>query len=254
MILPVDHPERILAVIPVTDVVPTLVRQEPLRIIMVLMAEGLSADLPVIVVKTVHPAADLIQDLTQELLNVVLVTIVLIPAVREPKVRPAAVPDMNPIVLDRPNAVLPAIVVGNIHTPTPAQAVINPAHADQATQLPAPDQNHVLAVELPVLVINAPKIALAIPVIIITTITTTIIPVLKEEKYTLNQQTISGATTQNPTSVQAQNLIQLFKTFMNGAIAAAESMNMTEAWLAGTKAVLVMRHLQNAVLMQNLPA
>ena len=67
MILPVDHQERILAVILVTDVVPTLVRQEPLRIIMVLTAERLSAGLLVIVVKTVHPAAGLIPVLMSDL-------------------------------------------------------------------------------------------------------------------------------------------------------------------------------------------
>ena len=86
MILPVDHQERILAVIPVTAVVPTLVRQEPLRIIMVLMVVRLSADLPVIVVKTVHPAADLIPALMLGLPSVEAAMLVPIPAaqVRNP--------------------------------------------------------------------------------------------------------------------------------------------------------------------------
>ena len=63
MILLVDHREPIPAVILVTDVVPTLVRPEHHRIITVLTAERLSADLLVIVVKTVLPEAGLIPDL-----------------------------------------------------------------------------------------------------------------------------------------------------------------------------------------------
>ena len=86
MILPVDHQERIPAVIPVTAVVPTLVRPELLRIIMVLTAEGLSADLPVIVVKTAHPAAGLIPDLMSDLQSAEAAMLVPIPAaqVRNP--------------------------------------------------------------------------------------------------------------------------------------------------------------------------
>ena len=86
MILLVDHPERIPAVILVTDVVPTLVRQEHHRIITVLTAERLSADLLVIVVKTVHPAAGLIPVLMSVLPNVEAAMLVPIPAaqVRSP--------------------------------------------------------------------------------------------------------------------------------------------------------------------------
>ena len=86
VILPVDHREPIPAVIPVTAAVPTLVRPEHLRIIMVLTAEGLSADLPVIVVRTVHPAADLIPALMLGLPSVEAAMLVPIPAaqVRNP--------------------------------------------------------------------------------------------------------------------------------------------------------------------------
>ena len=86
MILPVDHPERIPEVIPVTDVVPTLVRPELLRIIMVLMVVRLNADLLVIVVKTVHPAADLIPVLILGLPSAEAAMLVPIPAaqVRNP--------------------------------------------------------------------------------------------------------------------------------------------------------------------------
>ena len=86
MILPADLPEPIPAVIPVTAVVPTLVRQEHHRIIMVLMAAQLNAGLLVIVVKTVHPAAGLIPVLMSDLQSAEAAMLVLIPAaqVRSP--------------------------------------------------------------------------------------------------------------------------------------------------------------------------
>ena len=82
MILPAVHRERIPAVIPVTDVVPTLVRQEHHRIITVLTAERLSADLLVIVVKTVHPAAGLIPVLMSDLPSAEAAMLVPIPVVQ----------------------------------------------------------------------------------------------------------------------------------------------------------------------------
>ena len=80
MILLVDHREPIPAVILVTDVVPTLVRPEHHRIITVLTAERLSADLLVIVVKTVLPEAGLIPDLMLDLQSAEAAMLVLTPA------------------------------------------------------------------------------------------------------------------------------------------------------------------------------
>ena len=83
--------------------------------------------------------------------------------------------DMNLTVAVLPNAEAPVTPAANILTPTLARVDINLLHADQATQLPAPDQNLVLAVQLPVLATNAPKIP--IPVII-----TTITPIQEQPR------------------------------------------------------------------------
>ena len=86
MILHAVRPEPIPAVILVTDVVPTLVRQAHLRIIMALTVERLSAVLLVIVVKTVLPEAGLIPDLMSDPPSVEAAMLVPIPAaqVRSP--------------------------------------------------------------------------------------------------------------------------------------------------------------------------
>ena len=88
---------------------------------------------------------------------------------------------MNLTVAVLPNVEAPVTPAANILTPTLARAVINPAHADQATQLPAPDQNHVLAVQLPVLATNAPKI----PIPVIITTITTITPIQEQPRLLL---------------------------------------------------------------------
>ena len=103
--------------------------------------------------------------------NAALVTNAAIPAVPAQQAQ-AVAPDMKPTMSDRPNAEAPVTPAANILTPTLARVDINLLHADQATQLPAPDQNHVLAVQLPVLVINAPKILIPVIITTITTITT----------------------------------------------------------------------------------
>ena len=83
MILLVVLPVPIPAVIPVIVAVPTLVPPEHHRIIMVHMAERLSADPPVIVVKTVLPAAGLIPVLMSDLPSAGLVMLVPTPAAQE---------------------------------------------------------------------------------------------------------------------------------------------------------------------------
>ena len=89
MILPVALPVPIPAVIPVIVAVPTLVRPEHLRIIMVLTAERLNAVLLVTAVKIVLPAAGLIPVLMSDLPSAGLVMLVPTPAVQEKNLYPA---------------------------------------------------------------------------------------------------------------------------------------------------------------------
>ena len=171
MILPADHPERIHAVIPVTDVVMILVRLVLLKTIQEQRRLIPNAVQPANAVKGVRPEqAHHITEHFLRLPNVGLVTNAAIPAVPVLQVQAAEV-DMNLTAAVRLNAEAPVTPAANILTPTLARVDINLLHADQATQLPAPDQNLVLAVQLPVLVINARKI-LPATAIMITTITT----------------------------------------------------------------------------------
>ena len=170
MILPADHPVLIPAVIPVTDVVMIPVRPGLLKTIQVLYlliqsAEPLAGD-----VKTALREAALIPVLMPELQNAVLVINVMTHVLPDQKALVAEA-DMNLTAAVRLNAEVLATPAANILTLTPARAVINPAHADQVTQLPAQDLNLALVVQLPVPAINVPKI-LPATAIMITTITT----------------------------------------------------------------------------------
>ena len=120
-----DHPERIPAVIPVTAAVMITVRPEPLKIIPVPYLLIPNAEQPASAVRAVRP--EQVHHITERFLqlpNADLVTNAAIPAVPAQQAQ-AAVPDMKPTMSDRPNAVLPAIAVGNILTPTLARAVIS---------------------------------------------------------------------------------------------------------------------------------
>ena len=175
MILPADHREPIPAVIPVTAAAMITVRPEPLKIIPVPYLLIPNAEQPASAVRAVRP--EQVHHITERFLqlpNAGLVTNAVIHVLPDQKAQVAEA-DMNLTVAVLPNAEAPVTPAANILTPTLARAVINPAHADQATQLPAPDQNHVLAVQLLVLVINAPKIP--IPVII-----TTITPIQEQPR------------------------------------------------------------------------
>ena len=170
MILPADHPERIHAVIPVTDVVMILVRLVLLKTIQEQRRLIPNAVQPANAVKGVRPEqAHHITEHFLRLPNVGLVTNAAIPAVPVLQVQAAEV-DMNLTAAVLPNAEVLATPAASIPTLIPARAGISPVPVDQVTQLPAQDLDLVLAVQLPVLVINARKILPA--TIMITTITT----------------------------------------------------------------------------------
>ena len=162
-------------VILVTDVVMITVRPEPLKIIPVPYLLIPNAVRLVKNAKAVRP--EQVHHITERFLrppNAALVTNAVIPAVPVLQVQ-AAEADMNLTAAVLPNAETPVTPAANILTLTPARAVINPAHADQVTQPPAQDLNLALVGQLPVLVINAPKIP--IPVII-----TTITPIQEQPR------------------------------------------------------------------------
>ena len=153
-------------VIPVIAVVMITVRPEPLKIIPVPYLLIPNAVRLVKNAKAVRP--EQVHHITERFLrppNAALVTNAAIPAVPAQQAQ-AVAPDMKPTMSDRPNAEAPVTPAASILTLTPARAVINPALADQVTQLPAQDLNLVLVGQLPVPAINVPKIL--IPVIITT--------------------------------------------------------------------------------------
>ena len=175
MILPADHRERIPADILVTAAVMITVRPELLKTIPVPYLLIPNAEQPASAVRAVRP--EQVHHITERFLqlpNAGLVIDAVIHVLPDQKAQVAEA-DMNLTVAVLPNAEAPVTPAANILTPTLARVVINPAHADQATQLPAPDQNLVLAVQLPVLATNAPKIP--IPVII-----TTITPIQEQPR------------------------------------------------------------------------
>ena len=170
MILPVVLPVLIPAVIPVTAVVMIPVRQVLLKTIQEQRRLIPNAVQPANAVKGVRPEqAHHITEHFLRLPNVGLVTNAAIPAVPVLQVQAAEV-DMNLTAAVLPNAEVLAIPAASIPTLIPARAGISPVPVDQVTQLPAQDLDLVLAVQLPVLVINARKILPA--TIMITTITT----------------------------------------------------------------------------------
>ena len=141
-------------------------RPEHRRIIMVRMAEQLNVVLLVIAARAAPPAVLLIPALTPDLPNAEVVIIVLILAAQEQKVLPVAALDMNLIAPAQQNAALVATAVENILILILlAQADINPVPVDRATQHQAQNQNLVLAVQLPALVINVRKILLVAVVV-----------------------------------------------------------------------------------------
>ena len=165
MILPVALPVPIPAVIPVTDVVMILARQVLLKTIQEQQRLIPNVEQPANAVKAVRPEqAHHITEHFLRLPNVGLVTDAVIPVLPDQKVLVAEA-DMNLTAAVRQNAEAPVTPAANILTPTPARAGISPVPADQVTQLPAQDLDLVLAGQLLVLVINAPKIP--IPVIIL---------------------------------------------------------------------------------------
>ena len=175
MILPADHREPIPAVIPAIAAVMITVRPALLKIIPVPYLLIPNAVRLVKNAKAVRP--EQVHHITERFLrppNAALVTNAAIPAVPAQQAQ-AVAPDMKPTMSDRPNAEAPVTPAANILTPTLARVDINLLHADQATQLPAPDQNLVLAVQLPVPAINVLKIP--IPVII-----TTITPIQEQPR------------------------------------------------------------------------
>ena len=162
-------------VIPVIAVVMITVRPEPLKIIPVPYLLIPNAEQPASAVRAVRP--EQVHHITERFLqlpNAGLVTNAVIHVLPDQKAQVAEA-DMNLTAAVLPNAEAPVTPAANILTPTLARVDINLLHADQATQLPAPDQNLVLAVQLPVLATNAPKIP--IPVII-----TTITPIQEQPR------------------------------------------------------------------------
>ena len=153
-------------VIPVTAAAMTTARPGLLKTTPAPYLHTLNAEPLVKNVKAAHP--EQVHHITERflrLLNADLVTNAAIPAVPVLQAQ-AAAPGMNLIMLDLLNAETPVTPAASILTLTPARAVINPALADQVTQLPAQDLNLVLVGQLPVPAINVPKIL--IPVIITT--------------------------------------------------------------------------------------
>ena len=172
MILPADHREPIPADILVTAAAMITVRPEPLKIIPVPYLLIPNAEQPASAVRAVRP--EQVHHITERFLqlpNAGLVIDAVIHVLPDQKAQVAEA-DMNLTVAVLPNAEAPVTPAANILTPTLARVDINLLHADQATQLPAPDQNLVLAVQLPVLATNAPKIPIPVIITTITTITT----------------------------------------------------------------------------------
>ena len=163
------HPVLILADIPATAVVMTTVHQGLLKTIQEQRHLIPNAEQPASAVRAVRP--EQVHHITERFLqlpNAGLVTNAVIHVLPDQKAQVAEA-DMNLTVAVLPNAEAPVTPAANILTPTLARVDINLLHADQATQLPAPDLNLVLVAQLPVPAINAPKILAAA---IITTIIT----------------------------------------------------------------------------------